>query len=153
MPNPEKITDVCKSIIVNNIEAKLADIDAENGKGIVTSTPTEYFSREIDENMMVNYPACKISYLRFSKVEEYTWRHYLNIEFYQANHDQDELEIQIKRMAAAGQEILEKELNWQVLGYNPQVTDGFISSVLPTESGFLRACRLQFSVDTIEGGY
>jgi len=153
MPNAEQITDVCKSIIVNNIEAKLAEIDAENGKGIVTSTPVEYFSREIDENMMVNYPACKISYLRFSKVEEYTWRHFLNIEFYQANHNQEELEIQIKRMAAAGQEILEKELNWQGYGHDPRVSDGFISSVLAIESGFLRACRLQFSVDTIEGGY
>jgi len=150
MPNAEKITDVCKSVIVNNIEAKLAEIDAENGKGIVTSTPAEYFSREIDENMMVNYPACKINYLRFSKIDEYTWRHYLNIEFYQANHDQDELEIQIKRMAAAGQEILEKEANWHGYGYNPQVSDGFISSVLPMEHGFLRACRLQFSVETIE---
>lgn len=153
MPNAEQITDVCKSIIANNIEAKLAEINEKNGKGVITPVPVEYFSREIDENMLVNYPACKISYLRFSKIEEYTWRHYLNIEFYQVNHDQDALEIQIKRLASAGQKILEKELNWHGYGHDPKVTDGFISSVLPVESGFLRACRLQFSVDTIEEGY
>lgn len=151
MPKSELITDVCKNILRLNIEAVLTEEDSSNGKGITTPIPVEYFSREIDESMMVNYPACKVSYLRFSKVEEYTWRHYLNIEFYQVNQDQDELESQIKRIASAAEAILSKEINWHGYGYNSEVRDGFISGVLPVESGFLRACRLQFNVDTIEG--
>jgi|GEM_PF-5193055 len=151
MPRSELITDTCKNVLQLNIETALSREDEVNGKGITTPIPLEYFSREIDESMIVNYPACKISYLRFSKVEEYTWRHYLNIEFYQVNQDQDELESQIKRLASAAEAILSKESNWHGYGYNPEVRDGFISGVLAVESGFLRACRLQFNIDTIEG--
>lgn len=151
MPNAEKITDACKAIIEGNVLQALAEEDAAGGKGITTPTPAEFFTREIEESLLVNYPVCKTTYLRFSRVEEYTWRHYLNIEFYHVNHDQDELEIQIKRMASAARKVLEKELYWAGYGYNPEIRDGFISNVLPVESGFMRACRLQFNVDTIEG--
>ena len=153
MPKCELITDACKAIVAGNIEQALAEEDVTGGKGINTQPPVEYFTREIEESLMVNYPACKIAYLRFQKIEEYTWRHYINVEIYHVNHDQDELEAQIKRLASAAQKVLEKELYWAGYGHDPRVTDGFISNVLPVESGFLRACRLQFNVETIEEGY
>jgi hypothetical protein len=148
----EKLMDKAKELLQLNLAATLADIDA--GQGITTPDipAANYYTTDLATRP--NFPSCTI----FSRrgvprdqdmtVEE--WQYTLEIEIYHTDIDQENLMRMSIRYAEAVKRILRSPYKWVGVGHSPSVSGIFYSNVIPDETGFMRACRVNVDIKAIE---
>ncbi len=155
----EQLVDKAVALLKTNMADELAAIDTErNVGGVDVTTPAPgdaaYYIHDLAGNFRPEFPSCTVFGRRTTNVKDdyrdYQLEHHLEIEVYQANSSQEELARQVFRYAEAVKRILANPTNWAGVAHDPVFSGAFYSNVVPDEQGFLRACRVNISVKTLE---
>jgi hypothetical protein len=139
--------------------ASNSDASAVEGEDvdIETPVPEAVYDFPVFAEGLVVWPVCLVMARRAPLVggpndQGHIARRYeLEIEVWFTDADQALLGAWVERAARAVALILESRATWGNLGvFNQRTVDALFSEVVEDESGFMRACQVQFALDALE---
>lgn len=156
----EQIRRRAVAALQGGFAAALSSVDAAANSGdvdIQTPAPAEVFDFPIFEESVVVWPICIVLGRRAPLVStgdeqgHIVRRYELEVEVWFSDTDQAILGTWVERAARAVTLLLESSGTWAGLGvFNRRTVDALFSDVISEETGYIRACQVQFALDGLE---